>query len=197
MESLHANMFPAAPAGAPDLQDSDTPPAQSTSGFPAAPTASAFKHAGEAPEPKTTKAEIAMAYLKANGPTTREELAAHLGIKRDALSAYLVTAVKDGRIELGKTMAMLGTGKAAPKGRPPKVEQPAPAQPPKVEQPAPPEAEKPDPLRISASLTVGDLQLIAWADGACGIYMPGHGLVLNNAQLGMLCTFLELAKAAA
>lgn len=195
MESLPANLFPGAAADAPDLHDIEQPNAPASAGFPAAPAPSAFGNApAEASFRPLTTIERALAFLQEKGPVTREDLCDHLGVRRDALSAYIGNAVKDGRIELTKTMAKLGTGKVLPPvAKPPRDKQPAPPAP-------PPTVEKEDPRKvsaISASLKVGDLQLVAWADGAFGVHVRDQAVVLSAAQLQALTIFLNLAEACA
>lgn len=181
MESLPANMFPTALADAPDLQD-DANEAPVSTGFPAAPTPAAFKHA-EAPSARHgTHIERAIGFLSANGPATREELAAHLGFASGAIKAYLGTAIKAGRIVVTGTSVML-----ADEDVPQPVEHVSPA----------PKSSKPNLRKTEiASLSVGELQYTLWASGGLSIREHDRNVELSIAQLSMLRTFLELAQAA-
>ncbi|EEF22524.1 conserved hypothetical protein, partial [Ricinus communis] len=118
--AIRPNLFPSAAPDAPDLQHDDAPAERTaSSAFPAAPSTSTFSRAVVAPEmrdapPKGgTKVDRAIAYLRANGTGTIEQLAEFLDIKRESVSAYLQVALKNGRIARENGVFTLGDGKPA------------------------------------------------------------------------------------
>ncbi|MEI5996792.1 MarR family transcriptional regulator [Paraburkholderia bengalensis] len=194
--ALPANLFPSAMNGAPDLDDSAAPASSKPSSpFPT----SAFSRAivapemrEEAPAPKGTKIERAIAFIRDNGPATLEQLGKHLDVKRESVSAHLQNAIKDGRLVRADGKFTLGDGK------PPVEAKAAPV--PKAEKKAAAESAPRAPkvagndAKVAASLCIGDLQIIGWATGNLTIRANDNVVDLNAPQLAALRAFLELAR---
>ncbi|MGG1947067.1 hypothetical protein AB1286_33095 [Trinickia sp. NRRL B-1857] len=193
-----ANLFPSADPGAPDLDDDQPSQQKSAGGFPSAPPASAFgkvsvvnelREVGAELGATGTKVDRAIAFLRQNGPSDAARVAEMLGIRRDHVSTYLKTALKDGRIVRDGTMLKAGESRQ-PAPAEPSTEKPI-EQPKRV--PRPPKIAGND-ATVSASLCVGALQIIQWAAGNLTIRANDNVVDLSDAQVLALHAFLELAR---
>jgi len=191
--TLPANLFPTATSGAPDLDDvAAHTMSNPTLAFPTAPGARTFQAPemrDTAPKPGT-KVDRAVAYLRANGTGTIEQLSEFLDIKRESVSAYLQVALKDGRIARENGVFTLGDGKPA-------LPTPTPA--PKAKSPPPTPAARATKVagndaKVAASLCVGDLQLIEWATGNLTIRANDNVVDLDALQADALRMFIKLAR---
>lgn len=195
------NLFPTAREDAPDLVDEE-PPRAAAPGFPQAPAAAAFSK-GIADDLREisaemgatgTKVERAIAFLRQHGPATNEQLADHLHVKKDSVSAYIQSAIKDGRIVRDGKQLKAGDGAPAVRAKP----GPKPASAPKTkpEADATPRAQKVagSDAKVCASLCVGELQIIAWATGNLTVRANDNVVDLSDTQTLALHAFLELAR---
>lgn len=195
------NLFPSAVADAPDLVEEETRRSV-VGGFPSAPALSAFtkssvaaelREVGDEMDAGGTKIERAIAFLRQHGPATYEELAAHLRVKKDALSAYIQTAIKDGRIVREGGQMRIGDGAPTPRQHAEPKATPALAAKPAAAGPRAPKATATD-AKVHASLCVGDLQIIAWTAGNLTVRANDNVVDLSEAQVIALHAFLELAR---